>query len=337
MRKIIVGICLAFFGIIVLNACGEKKAKKIKVGLSMDTYTEERWKKDADLFIAEVEKLGGEVILQTANGNEQLQNEQIENLLTSGVDVLVVVPHNSKTTATAVRSAHNSDVKVIAYDRIIKDCDLDLYVSFDAVRIGEMQAEYLRDKVPTGNYLLIGGAATDENSGMLKKGQMKVLQPMIDNGSIKIIIDQPAKDWLPIEALKYTENGLTITKNKIDAILTANDGLASGAIQALAAEQLAGKVIVTGQDAELAGIQRIIDGTQSMTIYKPLKKLAEVAAQAAMALAKKEEPKGINQKVNNGKVEVPAILLDPVSVDKSNVRETVISDNYIDKSLLKGL
>ncbi len=337
MRKIIVGICLAFFGIIVLNACGEKKAKKIKVGLSMDTYTEERWKKDADLFIAEVEKLGGEVILQTANGNEQLQNEQIENLLTSGVDVLVVVPHNSKTTATAVRSAHNSDVKVIAYDRIIKDCDLDLYVSFDAVRIGEMQAEYLRDKVPTGNYLLIGGAATDENSGMLKKGQMKVLQPMIDNGSIKIIIDQPAKDWLPIEALKYTENGLTITKNKIDAILTANDGLASGAIQALAAEQLAGKVIVTGQDAEVAGIQRIIDGTQSMTIYKPLKKLAVVAAQAAMALAKKEEPKGINQKVNNGKVEVPAILLDPVSVDKNNVRETVIADNYIDKSLLKGL
>ncbi len=337
MKKIIVGICIAFFGIIILNSCGEKKAKKIKVGLSMDTYTEERWKKDADLFTKEVERLGGEVIMQTANGNEQLQNEQIENLLTSGVDVLVIVPHNSKTTATAVRSAHNSDVKVIAYDRIIKDSDLDLYVSFDAVRIGEMQAEYLRDKVPTGNYLLIGGAATDENSAMLKRGQMNILQPMIDKGSIKIIIDQPAKDWLPIEAMKYTENGLTITRNKVDAILTANDGLASGAIQALAAEQLAGKVVVTGQDAELAGIQRIIDGTQSMTIYKPLKKLAEVAAAAAIALAKNEEPKGINQRVNNGKVEVPAILLDPISVDKTNVRETVIADNYVDKKLLKGL
>lgn len=329
-----------FFTIIFIAAmlgCNSGKTKKIRIGISMDTYTEERWKKDGDFFEQRVSELGAEVIRQVCNGNEQLQNEQIENLLTSGIDVLVIVPHNSKTTASAVASAHASGIKVIAYDRLIRDCDLDYYISFDAVKVGELQAKYLLEKSPKGNYILIAGSPTDENAILFRKGQLNILQPASDKGDIKILMDQFAKDWLPIEAMKQTQNALTLSQNNLSAIVTSNDGLASGAIQALAEQGLAGKIPVSGQDAEASAIQRIIDGTQSMTVYKPIKKLAFTAAEAAVALAQNKKPDGINSTINNGKTEVPAILIESTVVDKSNIKETVIADGFIDVARLKGL
>ncbi len=329
------------FGLILLlfsasfSGCSSLEKKKLKIGFAMDTYTQERWQKDGEFFKKKVEELGGEVIMLYANGNEQLQNEQVETILNKGVDVLVIVPHNSKSTAMAVKAAHDKGVKVISYDRMIKDCDLDLYVSFDNVKVGEMQADYLLKLVPKGNYLLIGGAPTDQNSFMIRKGQMNVLQPAVDRGDIKIISDQYAKDWLPYQALKHTESALAVTNNKIDAILASNDGLASGSIQSLTERELVGKIPVTGMDAELTAIQRIIDGSQSMTVYKSISNIAAAAAEAAVALAKKETPKGINSKVNNGKVDLPAILLNPVVVDKNNIEQTVVADGYIMKSQLK--
>lgn len=327
-------------GIIVLvlavsfSGCSSLEKKKLKIGFSMDTYTQERWQKDGDFFKQKVEELGGEVIMFYANGNEQLQNEQVETILSKGVDVLVIVPHNSKSAALAVKAAHDKGVKVISYDRMINDCELDLYVSFDNVKVGEMQAQYVLNLVPKGNYLLIGGAPTDQNSFMIRKGQMNILQPAIDKGDIKIISDQYAKEWLPYQALKHTENALSTTNNKINAILTANDGLASGAIQSLTEKELVG-IPVSGMDAELTAIQRIIDGSQCMTVYKSISNIAAAAAEAAVAIAKKETPKGINSKVNNGKVDLPAILLEPVIVDKGNIEKTVIADGYIMKSQLK--
>jgi len=301
---------------------------KLVIGFSMDTLKEERWHRDRDLFKAKVEALGAQVLVQAANGDDALQNSQAENLLTQGVKVLVVVPHNAKTTATIVESAHKAGVPVIAYDRLILDSDLDYYISFDNVKVGEIQAEYLVKRKPTGNYVLIGGAPTDNNARLFRDGQMKVLQPLIDKGDIKVVADQWANNWQPSEGLKIMENALTKNNNKVDAVVASNDGLAGAAIQALTEQKLAGQVVVSGQDAELAGCQRIAAGTQSMTVYKPIQLLAERAAEMAVNLAKKQPIADATQKVNNGKRDVPSVLLAPVSVDKENLTSTVIADKF---------
>ena len=303
-------------------------AKQITIGFSMDTLKEERWQRDRDLFVARAEELGARVLVQAANGDDALQNSQAENLLTQGVDVLLVAPHNGKTAAIIVESAHKAGVKVIAYDRLINDSDLDLYISFDNVGVGEMQGRYLTERKPSGNYVLIGGAPTDNNALLFRKGQMNVLQPLVDKGDIKIVSDQWAKDWQAVEALKHMENALTRSNNQVDAVVASNDGVAGGAIQALAEQKLAGKVLVSGQDAELAACQRIVAGTQSMTVYKPIKLLAHKAAEVAMKLARKEAHGEATKPLNNGKIDVPSILLQPVAVDKDNMMATVIADGY---------
>jgi len=309
-------------------ATGEGGARKITIGFSMDTLKEERWQRDRDLFVAKAEELGARVLVQAANGDDALQNSQAENLLTQGVDVLLVAPHNGKTAAIIVESAHKAGVPVIAYDRLINDSDLDLYISFDNIGVGEMQANYLVQRQPTGNYVLIGGAPTDNNALLFRKGQMNVIQPLVDKGAIKIISDQWAKDWQAVEALKHMENALTRSNNKVDAVVASNDGVAGGAIQALAEQKLAGKVLVSGQDAELAACQRIVVGTQSMTVYKPIKLLAHKAAEVAIMLARKQPHGEATKPLGNGKIDVPSILLLPVAVDKDNMAATVIADGY---------
>jgi D-xylose transport system substrate-binding protein len=320
---------LGLAAMLLTAGCGPKVgAGKIKIGLSLDTLKEERWQHDRDLFTAKCKELGAEVLVQAANSDDALQNSQAENLLTEGVQVLVVVPHNGRSAATIVESAHRAGVPVIAYDRLINDCDLDYYVSFDNVKVGEMQADYLVKHRPKGNYLLIGGAPTDHNALMFRQGQMDVLKPYVDRGDIKIVADQWATDWQPVAALKITENALTKTHNKIDAVLVSNDGTAGGAVQALAEQGLAGKVLVSGQDADLAACQRIVAGTQSMTVYKPIRKLADKAAEMAVDLALKRPILDKTVPINNGKKEVPSILLEPIEVDKSNLDSTVIADGY---------
>jgi D-xylose transport system substrate-binding protein len=302
--------------------------KPITIGFSMDTLKEERWQRDRDLVVKYAEAHGAKVLVQAANGNDALQNEQAENLLTQGVDVLIVVAHNAETAATIVDSAHKAGVPVIAYDRMIRNADVDLYVAFDAVRIGQQQSEYAVKHVPKGNYVLIGGSPADNNALLLREGQMKPLKPLIDRKDITIVSDQFAKDWQAIEALKIMENALTRSNNKVSAVVASNDGTAGGAIQAIAEQKLTGKVLVTGQDADLAACQRILAGTQTMTIYKPLVNEANKAAEAAILLARKQPLADKTVFVNNGKKDVPSILLDTIAVDKSNIMQTVVADGY---------
>ncbi len=309
------------------NTNSPPKSGKLRIGLSMDTLKEERWVKDRDIFVKRAEELGAEVLVQAADGKDETQIKQAESLLTQGIDVLVVIPHNGEVAATIVEAAKRKNIPVISYDRLIRNSEPDLYISFDNKKVGAMQAQYLVEKAPKGNYVLIGGAQTDNNAKLLREGQMEVLQPYIDGGDIKIVADQWARDWLAEEALKHTENALTMNKNEVAAIVASNDGTAGGAIQALITQKLAGKVLVSGQDADIAALQRIVEGTQTMTVYKPVSKLAAKAAEAAVALAKKEKPE-TNGKVNNGKIDVPSILLEPISVDKTNLDETVIKDGY---------
>src|SRR5215470_19681066 len=171
-------------------------AKKVKIGLSMDTLKEERWQKDRDMFVKRAEELGAEVVVQSADGNDETQVKQAESLLTQGVDVLVVIPHNAEVCGTIVDAAKKQNVPVISYDRLIKNSVPDLYISFDNEKVGELQAKYLFDRAPKGNYILIGGAPTDNNAKLLRQGQLNILQPSIDKGDIKIVADQWAKDRL---------------------------------------------------------------------------------------------------------------------------------------------
>jgi len=300
---------------------------KITIGFSLDTLQEERWQRDRDLFTAAAEALGAEVDAQSANSDDAKQIAQAENFISQGVDVLVVVPHNGDATAAIVEKAHEAGIPVLAYDRLIKNSDLDLYVSFDNEKVGELQAQAIVDLVPKGKFVYIGGSETDNNAHLFKKGAFNVLQPLIDKGDIEVVFDQFTKDWNPSNALANMENALTANNNQIDAVVAANDGTAGGVIQALAAQGLAGKIPVSGQDAELAAAQRIVEGTQTMTVYKPIKNLAETAAELAVKLAKGEEIQ-TDKTVNNGKIDVPSVLLEPIAVDKSNIDATVIADGF---------
>jgi len=317
--------------LLAAGACGRNgkaTSRPLTIGLSLDTLREERWQRDRDMFVARCRELGARVLVQAANNNEVVQNAQAENLLTQGVDVLVVAPHNSKTAATIVESAHRSGVPVIAYDRLINDSDVDLYISFDNERVGELQAGYAVQRAPRGRYVLIGGSPADNNALLYHKGQMNVLKPRVDRREIEIVTDQYAADWQPVEALKIMENALTRSDNRVDAVVAANDGLAGGAIQALAEQGLAGKVVVTGQDAELSACQRVVAGTQSMTIYKPIRKLARKAAEIAVAMARKQPIGTVADRLDNGFKQVPSLLIEPVAVDRNNLASTVIADGF---------
>ena len=300
----------------------------IRIGFSMDSLQLERWRRDRDLFTKRAQELGGEVLVQSADGNDSVQVQQAEDLLTQGVDVLVVVPHNGEIASSIVDSAKRQKIPVVSYDRIIRSSDVDFYISFDNVKVGELQAKYLLTRAPIGNYVLIGGSPTDNNARLFRRGQMNILNPAIARGDIKIVADQWAKDWLPSEALSLTENALTQARNQVAAVVASNDSTAGGVIQALDEQKLAGKVLVSGQDADLAACQRIVEGTQTMTVYKPIKPLATRAAEVAVALAK-HEPVAANAKVNNGFKDVPSFLLEPIAVDKSNMAKTVIKDGFL--------
>ena len=298
----------------------------IRIGFSMDTLKEERWQRDKRLVEQRAKEVGAELDVQVANGDDAVQTKQADNMLTKGVDVLIVAPHNGEIAASIVEAAHRKGVPVIAYDRLIRNCDVDLYISHQVVRMGEMQGEYAVQHVPKGNYVLIGGSPTDYNAILLRNGQMKAIKPLVDRGDIKIISEQYAREWKAEEALRITEDALTRTGNKIDAIVASNDGTAGGAISALEAAGLAGKVLVTGQDAQKDAVQRIVKGTQTMTIYKQIQPLAFGAVDAAVKLARKE-PVNAPDKINNGKKDVPAILLAPLALDKTNI-DTVVKDGY---------
>ncbi|SFI31417.1 D-xylose transport system substrate-binding protein [Paenibacillus sp. UNC496MF] len=302
-------------------------AKKLVVGLSLDTLLEERWKKDRDLFKAAVEKLGAEVDVQAANGDDAKQIAQAENMISRHVDVLVVVPHDAEASAAIVAKAHRAGIQVISYDRLILNADVDLYISFDNEKVGALAAQAIVARAPRGNFVLIEGADTDNNAHMFKRGQMSVLQPLVDRGDIQIVYDRFTKEWKPAEALANMRAALRANGGAVDAVLAANDGTAGGVVSALAERGLAGKIPVSGMDAELAAAQRIVEGTQTMTVYKPIRKLAETAAELAVRMAKGEQV-STDRTVFNKKIDVPAILLEPIAVNRSNIDATIIADGF---------
>jgi D-xylose transport system substrate-binding protein len=331
MLALIVGACVS--GPQQTNTTGARKKKgpneSVVIGFSMDTLKEERWQRDKDLVEKRAKELGMQVNVQVANGSDSEQIKQAENMLTQGVDVLIVAPHNGEIAASIVEAAHRQGVPVIAYDRLIKNSDVDLYISHQVVKMGEMQAQYLLDHVnkKPANFVIVGGSPTDNNALLLHQGQMNVLKPAVDRGDVKIVTDQYAKEWQASAALNIVENALTQVNNQVDAVVCSNDGTARGAIQALAGQNLAGKVLVSGQDADLASMKLIVEGTQTMTIYKSIQPLANGAVDAAVKLARGEKVETA-ETIDNAFKKVPAILLEPVAVDRNNILSTVVKDGY---------
>jgi D-xylose transport system substrate-binding protein len=325
----------------LLSACvsgtqtntGTKKKKgpnePVSIGFSMDTLKEERWQRDKELTEKRAKEVGATLNVQVANGDDSLQIKQAENLLTQGVDVLIVAPHNGEVAASIVEAAHRQGVPVISYDRLIKNADVDLYVSHQVVKIGEMQAKYLLDHVnkKPANFVIVGGSPTDNNALLLHQGQMNILKPAVDRGDVKIVTDQYAKEWQASAALNIVENALTQANNQVDAVVCSNDGTARGAIQALEGQNLAGKVLVSGQDADLASLQLIVQGKQTMTIYKPIAPLANSAIDSAIKMARGEKVE-TKDTVNNGRKDVPSILQEPIAVDRTNIVSTIVKDGY---------
>ena len=317
-RRLLAGAALSLGLAALVPATAHANAAHPKIGFSIDDLRLERWAHDRDYFVAAAKALGATVNVQSADASESRQNAQIENLISRGMDVIVIVPFNGKVLGNVINEAKQAGIKVISYDRLILDSNIDAYVSFDNVRVGHMQAQGVVDAAPTGNYYLLGGAPTDNNAKLFREGQMQVLQPLVDSGKIKIVGAQWVAEWSPTTALADTENALTANHNNIQGIVASNDALAGGAIQALAAQGLAGKTAVSGQDADLAAAQRIVKGTQTMTVYKPLKLIASTAAKVAVQLAKGQTP-AYTSKMNNGQKDVDTILLTPIAMTKANV------------------
>ena len=315
-------------------------ASKPKIGFSLEATKGERWQTDLDAFTERAKQLGAEVISSDANGDDERQLQQVKEMIKTGIQVLVLLPHDTAKASGMVDAAKAAGVKVISYDRLVENGGVDLYVSFDRVAIGRMQAEYLVKHAPRGNYVLLGGSPTDEGAKVLHDEQMKVLQPYVERGEIKVVADEYNKDWLPSEAYLHTLAAIDAAHGEIAAVLASNDGMAGGAIQALREHGLAGKVLVSGQDADLLNIIAIIQGTQAMTVYKPIKKEAERAAEEAVHMAEGKKPEA-DWTMTSGAIKVPTIMLKPVLVTKENIKETVVKDGFqtlkdINRALPKG-
>lgn len=325
MNKIVVILIAACFAAACSNG---PKTKRVRIGFAMDTLKEERWQRDKDAFEAACKRLDVDCEITVADNKADKQANDVENLLTKGIDVLVIAPHDAVQAATMVDKAKAQNIPVISYDRLINSDKIDVYISHQVPVIGRTIIDYAVQKVPKGNYVIVDGSSKDNNAVIMRKEYMKVLDPLVAKGDIKIAAQDFMDDWKPELALNFAENALTKNNDDVQAFVVSNDGMAGGVISALAKRGLAGKVLVTGQDAGLEALQNIAEGKQTMTVYKPIVPLANAAVEAAIKLAKKESL--TTQPFMNdalGKT-IPAILLEVKAVDKGNLVTTVIKDGY---------
>lgn len=327
---------ILFAGLLLLvNTCScgarsqgreEKEDGRIVIGFMIDGLVIERWQKDRDIFVSKAKELGAEVIVRNANEDTSRQVEQIYAIIEEGIDCLVIIPYDKDGLSQCVRAAKKKGIPVISYDRLIRNADVDAYIAFDSVKVGELMASVLYEKVPEGNYIIINGSQKDNNSFLFNAGFKLALKDGIDSGKIHILDETWSEDWREEEA--YNTVGKAIKAGEeIHAVIGGNDRLAEGAIKVLAENRLLNKVQVVGHDAELSACQRIVEGTQLATVYKPIKVLAEGAAELAVNMAKGKKI-DFTHTIDDGRYTVPTIQYDPILVTKENMVETVIRDGF---------
>jgi D-xylose transport system substrate-binding protein len=324
---------VSFVLIVLTLGVAQAQEKEITIGFSIEAVKGERWQTDLDEFQQRAHELGGAVVTRSANGDDDLQFRQIKELLDGGIDVLVFLPHDTSKAGRIVEAAHAKHVPVISYDRLASAA-VDLYVGFDLFSVGMEQAQSLVDHARKGNYLLLGGSPLDANSKVVRAGQMKVLQPFIDRGDIHVFADVWVPEWSATEAYVMVTKELNKLTAAPTAIVASNDAIAGGAIQALEDKGWSGRVLVSGQDADLAAIERLFEGSQLMTVYKPVGNEARAAAEAAMKLARREAVQS-GAEVPNGALTTKAILLTPICVTQENAKQTVIKDGFQNLEVVK--
>jgi D-xylose transport system substrate-binding protein len=299
------------------------KSDNLLVGVSLPTQREEHWVRMARDIQVELEKLGATVLLQISDNDAARQQSQCENLFSQGIDVLVIGCHDMEAAGNIVNLAREEKIPVLSLERLIMNADVDLYVSFNQVIVGETLGQWFVENCSSGNIVLLSGDALDNNARLVKQGVLNKLQAKINDGTYKLVMDQSVKDWAPDNAMKLAEDALTANQNNIKGFIAPNDGIAGGVIQALAAQGMDGQIPVTGQDFELAALKRIVAGTQGMTAFKDTRIQCAAAAKAAIALAKGEKPESINLETDNGFKKVPSIALMPMIVTKDNIQRII--------------
>ena len=299
--------------------------KPIKIGFVLATMNEERYAKDRAYFEDRAKAAGVQVEFAACDDKVDVQTSKVETLLSKKVDVLVIQPVNGEAAGAIVEMAKKDNVPVVAYDRIIRNADIDLYVTQDSFKVGQLQAEAaVAATGGKGNYVILMGEAGHSVADEITRGNLSVLEK---HPGVKVVVKQNHPGWATALALATVENALTKNKNKIDAILANNDGMALGATQALQEQKLTGKVFVAGADADLTAIKDILKGKQTMTVLKGIKPLAEAAVDAAVQVAKKESLKS-DGTVNNGKKDVPVVNTPVWAVNKDNIQSQIIDSGF---------
>lgn len=330
--SVLVNIALVS-GIILQSGCSaahvssvQRKSHKITIGFSMDTLKEERWYKDRTGFEKEAKRLNANVITEIAYENSTDQFNQVKDMVSRGINLLVIIPHDAKIAADAVNYAKKYGVKVISYDRLVLNANVDLYISFDNEKVGELQANSIVKAIGKGNLAIVRGPSSDHNTILIDEGIKKALSPYIKSGKIHIVKQVEASDWMADEAYSCI-SGLLRKSVRLNGVIAENDGLAGGVIDALSERHLVPKVPVVGMDADLSACQRVVEGQQLMTVYKPIDKLAVAAADIAVKMAGGHSIK-IGSRISDGKYKVPYYKIEPVAVYKSNMNRTVIKDRF---------
>lgn len=307
-----------------------EKNDGIRIGITFDTFVLERWTRDRDVFVDTAQKMGATVDVQTANGDVEKQKEQIRKFTEENMDAIVIVATDCYALKDEVRNARNKGIQVISYDRLIQGEQTDLYMTVDNEQVGILMARNIKERLPDGgNVVMICGPEADTNS----LDVMHSFEAELGNGAWKIVYKSHVRSWTPENGLQAVSDAFAGTEGQIDAIMCGNDGLAGYVIQALSERQLAGQVVVVGQDADLDACQRIVEGTQSMTVYKPIIDLAKEAAECTVRLA--EGKQVVGKIIGAGDVRqtedgqtVPYYGLEPVAVTRENIDSIIIASGF---------
>lgn len=311
------------------EASASSEGQPIKIGVSFGTYQEERWHREYAFMQKRCEELGIEITYQDANHDSNLQNQQIENFITQGMDALIISPNDSQAAAVGVEHAAAAGVKTIAYVRSIESDKTNTVVGTNYVEVGKQLANACLEAHPTGKYVLLCGDPNSPPAIDMHTGALSILQPYIDKGDIQVVFDQYIPNWSSDNALAAIENVLTKEDNDIDVILSQNDAMAGGADRALAAQNLQGKVYLTGTDADLDALQRLVEGRQSIDFLPESQAIAYAAIDAAVALCKNdgsfEKLVNAQTKLTTVDVEIPTILTPEIPITKDNILDTIVT------------
>lgn len=339
-RKALRLLWAAVFFMVILGGCGsrqqevqseaEVEEKRMQIGLSFDSFVIERWLRDRDMFVSTAKSLGADVNVQTANGSVEEQISQIEYFIQKKMDVIVIIAIDGDALQDVVEKARDNGIKIICYDRLIGDVNADLYISFDNEKVGVLMGEAMIDACPQGgNIFAIYGSPTDNNVSQVEKGFTDTLE----DSNLNIVYSGYCENWLAELAFDHVNEGLKENRD-IVGIMCGNDDLASQAVKALSENRMAGTVAVVGQDAELVACQRIVEGTQEMTVYKPVEVEAKAAAVLAVALGKGEDitadscQEQVTETIFDGTYQIPYYSIDPVAVTRENMDEEIISSGF---------